>query len=25
VILAAEFLKRGNELIKNNIHATSVM
>ena len=25
VILAAELLKRGNELIKNNIHATSVM
>merc|ERR1712166_1297620 len=24
VILAAELLKRGNELIKNNIHATSV-
>jgi T-complex protein 1 subunit alpha len=23
--LAAELLKRGNELIKNNIHATSVM
>jgi len=25
VILAAELLKRGNELIRNNIHATSVM
>jgi T-complex protein 1 subunit alpha len=25
VILAAELLKRGNELIKNHIHATSVM
>ena len=25
VILAAELLKRGNELIKNNIHATNVM
>ena len=25
VILAAELLKRGNELVKNNIHATSVM
>ena len=25
VILAAELLRRGNELIKNNIHATSVM
>jgi T-complex protein 1 subunit alpha len=25
VILASELLKRGNELIKNNIHATSVM
>ena len=25
VILAAELLKRGNDLIKNNIHATSVM
>jgi T-complex protein 1 subunit alpha len=23
--LAAELLKRGNDLIKNNIHATSVM
>ena len=25
VILAAELLRRGNELVKNNIHATSVM
>lgn len=25
VILAAELLKRANELIKNSIHATSVM
>ena len=25
VILAAELLKRGNELVKNGIHATSVM
>lgn len=25
VILAAEFLKRGNELIKNKVHPTSVI